>query len=209
MNTQRRRRSRRTILLAALFAACLLAAACGGDDGGEETSGTTTTTAEDDATTTSTTTRAGSTSTTVATQGDAEWIDVARSVFDRDFALLNNPDPARVTDLYAETCPCMGPSRDTVEFLASRNEHVEGQAASVLFVRHENTDDTTGLVDLTIEIQANPLSRVAADGTVVEEFSQGESSSCLSYSLRPDGPGGAYRVYSLTNLAASACSQGA
>jgi hypothetical protein len=207
MNTQRRRRPRRTVLLAALLAAGLLAAACGGDDGDEETSGTTTTTAEDEATTTSTATTVESTTTTVATQGDAEWVDVARSIYERNFALLADPDPARVTDLYAETCACFGPHMDTVEFLASRGEHVEGQAASVLFVKYEQTDATTGLVDLTVKGQANPLRRVRADGTVVEEFPTEDAPSCVSFSLRPDGPGGAYRVYSQTDL--SGCPEGA
>jgi hypothetical protein len=207
MNAQRRRRSRSTTLLGPLLAVGLLAAACGGDDSDEETSGTTTTTTDEEATTTSPTTSNESTTSTVATKGDAEWVDVARSIYERNFAQLADPDPARVTDLYAETCPCLGPQQDTVEFLASRGEHIEGQAASVLFVQHEQTDATTGLVDLTVKIQANPLQRVRADGTVVEEFPTDDSSTCTSLSVRPDGPGGAYRVYSETAL--SGCPEGA
>ena len=207
------RRSHATGILASLLSVGLLAAACAGDDD-EQTSDTTESTANQDpesATTSgdSTTTSSESTTTTVETRGDAQWVDVARSLFERNFALLNDPDPDRLTDLYAETCPCLGPQKDTVEFLASRNEHVEGQAASVLFVRHEGTEQTTGLVELTIEIQANALRRVSADGAVVEEFPEDDSSSCLAFSVRPDGPGGAYRIYSETSLAATACSGGA
>lgn len=190
------------LMLVPLVVVGLIAAGCGGDDGGGETSGTTTT-AGDESTATST----ALTTTTVATRGDDEWVDVARGFYEGNFAQLADPDPARVTDLYAETCPCLGPQQDTVDFLASRGEHVEGQPASVLFVEHEQSDATTGLVDLTVKVLANPLRRVSADGTVVEEFPTDDSPSCHSLSLRPDGPSGAYRVYSLTIL--SGCPKGA
>lgn len=176
-------------------------AACGGDD--DAASESTTTTEVDEPTTTS----SESTTTTVETTGDAQWVDVARGLYSRYAELLASPDPDRVSDLYAETCTCWEEFFGTVEFLAAEGDHIEGQPTSVLHVQHENTDSATGLIDLTVRGQANELRRVDGDGSVVEEYPADEEPGCTSFSIKADGPGGAYRIYSETPL--SGCPEGA
>jgi hypothetical protein len=178
----------------------LVLGACGGDD--DEESSETTTTEPGDATTTA----ADSASTTTATEGDDEWVEVARGLYTRYADLLANPDPDRVGELYAETCSCWDEFFGTVEFLASEGDHIEGQPTSVTFVQHEMTDPATGLVDLTVKGQANELHRVDSDGSVVEEYPAEDAPGCTSFSIKPDGPEGAYRIYSETPL--TGCPEG-
>ena len=194
--------SRTRFLIPALVLGLVLAG-CGGDDDTDDG-------AADDATTTtvdeSTTTSTEPPSTTVATSGDAEWVDVARSLYTRYADLLANPDPDQVSDLYAETCTCWDEFFGTVEFLAAEGDHIEGPPTDVLHVTHENTDDQTGLVDLTVQGQAGELRRVDEHGDVVEEYPAEESPGCTSFSIKADGPGGAYRIYSETPL--TGCPEG-
>lgn len=194
--------SRASFLIPAVVLGLALAACGGDDDTGDESAESTTTTGSDDPTTTS----SESTTTTVETSGDAEWVEVARGLYTRYADLLANPDPDRVSDLYAETCTCWEEFFGTVEFLAAEGDHIEGQPTSVLHVQHENTDPATGLVDLTVKGQAGELRRVNGHGSLVEEYPAEESPGCTSFSIKADGPGGAYRIYSETPL--TGCPEG-
>jgi hypothetical protein len=143
---------------------------------------------------------------TAAAEGPREWVEVARDLYERDFALRSDPEPSRVADLYSETCSCWEDQSGTIEFLAENNERIEGSAATVLFVRHELTDPETGLVNLTVKGQTNSLRRVSSDGELVQEIPADEP-SCIAYALLADGPGGIYRIYSMTSL--PECPEGA
>lgn len=187
---------RRAIPLALAMAA--LGAACGGGDG------------EDAATTTSTRTESTTTSTTaptttVAAEGPEEWVRVAQDLNRREFELLEDPNPDELARLYAESCECWQERLDTVEFLAERNEHFEGQPTSVLYVRYEGEFAAGDLHRLTVKAQANAARRVDEDGGVVQELPAGEQ-SCVSLGIRSDGAGGAWRIYSRTPL--PACPEG-
>jgi hypothetical protein len=175
----------------------LTAAGCGGS--GDDEDGRSGTTADTAAS--STTQPDGDTTTTVAAEGPAEWVDVARGLYERDYQMRADPDPDRVADLYAESCSCWEAQLGTVEFLADNDQHIEGQAANVLFVKHEQSDPETGLENLTVQGQTNPLRRVSADGDVIEEIPPDEP-SCIAYALLADGPDGSYRIYSQTTLPA-------
>lgn len=186
------------VLVSTLSALMLVAgaSACGGSD--DDTDGSqpdsdqrTTTSRPDDA----------NTSTTVEAEGPAEWVDVVYDIFERSFELRANPDPSRVGDLYSETCDCWEDQQATVQFLLDNDERIEGQAAQLLFVRHEQTDPETGLVNLTVMARTGALRRVSADGELVEEI-PAEEPGCVAYALLDDGPGGAYRIYSQTALPA-------
>jgi hypothetical protein len=182
-------------VLVAIFA---LAAGCGGsDDHGDEPSESTAPTSTDGT---------AQPDTTEAAEGPREWVEVAQDLYQRDFALRSDPEPSRVADLYSETCTCWEDQSGTVEFLAENHERIEGTAATVVFVRHELTDPETGLVNLTVKGQTNPLRRVSSDGEVVQEIPADEP-SCIAYALLADGPGGAYRIYSMTSL--PECPEGA
>jgi hypothetical protein len=185
----RRIANHRLVRLVAL-AAVLAGVSCGGDDDQDEAE-------PPDATPSSTTT------TTSPAEGPAEWVEVAQDIYDRDFALLQDPDPAAVADLYAETCDCWADINTTVEFLVAEGEHVEGSPARVVSVAVEQVDDVNDFVDLTVQIQAEPQQRVDQDGTVVQEVPAQTEPSCVSLTLRPDGPDDAYRVH--TQLALTDC----
>jgi hypothetical protein len=147
-----------------------------------------------------------STTTTVAAEGPSEWVEVARDVNRRDFALLESPDPDALSQVYAESCECWDDHLGTVRYLAERREHFEGQPTNVLFVRHEGTIGDGELHQITVKAQTNPAQRVDADGSVVQELSAGEP-ACVSLGLRADGADGAWRIYSETQL--PECPEGA
>lgn len=167
--------------------------ACSSDDDGDKTD-------------TPTTTDAPTTETTQPADGPEEWVEVAQDVYDRDFALLREPDPEKVKDLYAETCNCWEDRHGTVEFLATEGEHVEGEPAQVVLVKLEQHDETTGFVDLTIKVQAKAQRRVNAAGDVVQEIPAQADPTCVSTTLRPDGVADAYRVH--TQLSLTGCPDG-
>ena len=183
-----RRATRALVVGAGLL---LLGAACGGDDD------------DDSANTTQpqrSTTTAESTTTTIAAQGPEEWIEVVRDLNDRYFDLLQNPDPNRVADVYAETCPCYQQNHDTVQVLADGNEHIEGAPVAVSFVKLERQDQTTQAVDLTIrEVMTDAWQRVDQNGTVVQDLPADEP-GCAALTLFPDGANGAYRIHNRTPL---------
>lgn len=168
----------------------LLGTACGDDD--EDDSSDTTQPEQ--------TTTTESTTTTIAAEGPEEWIDVVRNLNQRYFALLQDPDPAQVATVYAETCPCYQPNHETVTVLADGREHIEGDPVSVTFVRLERQDPTTQAVELTVkEVRPEPWQRVGQDGAVVQELPPTEP-SCAALTLFPDGAGGEYRIHSHTLL---------
>jgi hypothetical protein len=183
-----RRQIRPAIWVLLAVAAPVFVGACGSDD-------------SDDATPTSTersTTTAPATTSTVPAEGPQEWIEAVRDVNERDFALLSDPEPSRLADVYSETCECWSDQLETVEFLAERDEHFEGEPPTVLFVRHEG--EIAGEVhQLTVKARTNTVRRVDADGNAVQEIPASEP-SCMSIGLRADGPGDAWRVYSQTTL---------
>lgn len=178
----------RALLVAALAAQLT---GCGGDDGGEAA----TTTTEQAAATTS---APEATTTTVAAEGPPEWIEAVQEVNERELTLLSDPDPGRLQEVYAETCECWDDQLETVEYLADRGEHFEGEPATVLFVRHE-AEIADAVHQLTVKARTNRLTRVDADGDLVQELPASEP-SCMSIGLRADGPSGAWRVYSRTPL---------
>lgn len=179
----------RILLIASIALVATVSAACGSDDNNNTDKPTTTTTS--------------TTSTTTPAEGPKEWVEVAQDIYDRDFALLKEPDPAKVKDLYAETCNCWKSQVETVNFLATEGEHVEGESAKVLLVKLEQKDQTTGFVDLTVKVQARPQQRVDSEGKVIQDFPASDRPSCVSISVVPDGRDDAYRVH--TKLSLSGC----
>jgi hypothetical protein len=181
---------------AALAVAALVAliAACGGGSDDEDDASPITTTE-----TTQVTPDEPTAETTTAAEGPPEWVDVARDLQRRVFALQTDPDLDRLADVYAETCECWDRARTTIQFLADRNQRIEGRAPEVRFVRHEATDEQTGLVNLTVMGESTDLRRVSADGDVVEEI-PAVGQGCVAYSVRADGPDGAWRIYGETSL---------
>jgi hypothetical protein len=177
-------------LLAVILLAVTSAASCGGSDDDGESSATTETTTDGSTATTAT---------TVAAEGPPEWVEVARDLMQRSFELRQDPDLDRLADLYAEGCDCWEQERETIQFLIDNGEHIEGRPAEVLFVRHELTDEETGLVNITVQARTSPMQRVDADGQVVQEI-PAEDPSCVAYAILDDGPGGAWRIYSETGL---------
>jgi hypothetical protein len=183
-----------------LISACalLLLAACGSDDDDDDASATTqpeeTTTIE-------------ATSTTVAAEGPEEWVDVTRDLNERYFDLLQNPDPGRVAEVYAETCECWQQNYDTIKVLADGGEHIEGAPVAVTFVKLEQQDPATEAVDLTVrELMTGPWQRVDENGAVVQELPADEP-GCSALTLFPDGPDGTYRIHS--QVALTGCPPGA
>jgi hypothetical protein len=175
----------------------LVLGACGSDDDDDSAD----TTQPEPSTTTEATT------TTLAAEGPEEWIDVVRDLNDRYFDLLQNPDPAKVAEVYAETCPCYPTNRDTVQVLADGNEHIEGAPVAVTFVKLERQDPTTQAVDLTVrELMTDAWHRVDQSGEVVQDLPADEP-GCAALTLFPDGPGGDYRIHSRTAL--TGCPPGA
>jgi len=182
------RRATWTLIVASFL---LVLAACGSDD--DDASDTT---QPDEPTTTEATT-----TTTLAAEGPEEWIDVVRDLNERYFDLLQNPDPARVAEVYAETCPCYQQNYDTVKLLADDDEHIEGGPVAVTFVKLELNDPATGAVDLTVrEVMPEPWTRVDATGATVQEFPVDTEPSCTALTLFADGPEGGYRIHSQTGL---------
>lgn len=168
----------------------LLGAACGGDDDDDSAN----TTQPEPVTTTE------STPTTIAAEGPEEWIEVVRDLNERYFDLLQNPDPTKVAEVYAETCPCYEQNHNTVTVLADGDEHIEGAPVSVSFVNLERNDPVTGAVDLTVkQIMPTPWTRVDANGEMVQELPVVDP-SCTALTLFADGPNGAYRIHSQTGL---------
>lgn len=178
------------ILVVGAFVLVATFAACSSDDDSDD--------ADEPTTTTSSTT-----TTTQPAEGPAEWLEVAQDIYDRDFALLQDPDPEKVKELYAETCNCWEDRHGTVEFLATEGEHVEGEAARVLSVELEQSDEVNDFVDLTIKVQAKAQRRVDADGDIAQEIPAQTEPTCVSTTVRPDGTDGAYRVH--TQLALTGC----
>lgn len=176
-----RRPGLRARLTASAITLALLIASCGGDD-------------DNDASPERSTPTTAETTTTEPAVGPEEWVEVARDLYQRNLDLLADPDPDRVSDLYAETCECWDASVSIVEALANDGHHVEGQPTSVLFVNHEQTDET-GFVTLTVRLQANPLREVDANGELVEEYPSPAEPGCVSLTLLPDGPDDAYRIH--------------
>lgn len=193
-----RHRVRRAAWLAVGVVAATFAGACGsGDDGGDGDEAASGTTAQ--GATSTTTTTSETTTTTVAAEGPEEWIEAVRDVNERDFALLSDPDPGRLAEIYSATCECWDDQLGTVEFLAERGERFEGEPPIVLSVRHEGALADGAVHQLTVEARTNPMRRIDADGNVVQELPASEP-SCMSLGLRADGPDGAWRVHSQTTL---------
>lgn len=180
-----------------VLATAVLGAGCGGDDG--EGAGTTTSTHRESTTSTTAST------TTVAAEGPEEWVRVAQDLSTREFELLNDPKPDELSQLYAESCECWDERLETVEFLSGRNEHLEGEPTSVLYVRYESEIAEGELHRLTVKAQTNAARRVDENGRFVQELPAGDP-SCTSLGIRPDGAGGAWRIYSRTEL--PACPEG-
>jgi hypothetical protein len=175
----------------------LLAVACGGDDDDDSADNT----QPERSTTTA------STTTTLPADGPQEWIDVVRGLNRRYFDLLQNPDPAKVADVYAETCPCYEQNHNTVQVLADGNEHIEGDPVAVTFVKLERNDPATQAVDLTIrELMTGDWQRVDQSGKVIQGLPADEP-GCTALTLFPDGQDGAYRIHSRTTL--TGCPPGA
>jgi len=169
----------------------LLGTACGDDDENDSSD----TTQPDSTTTTE------STTTTIAAEGPEEWIEVVRDLNQRYFALLQEPDPAQVATVYAETCACYQQNHDTVQLLADDDEHLEGAPVSVTFVKLEREDPVTGAVELTVrEVMPEPWRRVDASGATVQEFPVDSEPSCTALTLFADGPDGGYRIHSQSGL---------
>lgn len=168
-----------------------LAAACGDDDDTPDETLDTTTSSEPEPTTT----------TTVAAKGQQEWVAAVQDLYERWSVLLKDPDPDRVSEVYAETCECWDTNYGTVEFLASSSSAIEGPPTQVLFVHHEQTNEQSGLVHLTVKLHQDDLRRVDS-GEVVEEIpADGDGDgSCAAITIRQDGPGDAWRIYSELTL---------
>jgi hypothetical protein len=175
---------------ALIGAALLLGTACGDDDEDDSSD-----TIQPDSTTTT-----ESTTTTIAAEGPEEWIEVVRDLNQRYFALLQDPDPAQVATVYAETCPCYQQNHDTVQVLADGDEHIEGVPVGVSFVKLERQDPTTQAVELTIrEVMTDGWRRVDQEGTVVQDLPADEP-GCAALTLFPDGADGSYRIHNRTPL---------
>ena len=171
----------------------LLLTACGSDDDDDDTADTT---QPEETTTTEATT------TTLAAEGPEEWIEVVRDLNQRYFDLLQDPDPNRVAEVYAETCPCWQQNYDTIKLLADDDEHIEGAPGAVTFVKLERNDPATGAVDLTVrQVMPTPWTRVDATGATVQELPVDPDPGCTALTLFADGPGGAYRIHSQVGLA--------
>lgn len=126
------------------------------------------------------------------TEGPEEWVDVVRDLEEREFALIHDPDPDRVADLYTEDCACYEGKVETARFLVERGEHFEGRPRLVLAVREDSAEG--GSVQLTVQVRSQPVRRVDADGALVEDLvTDPDESTCLALDLVEDDDG-TYRI---------------
>lgn len=168
--------------------------ACGSGDGGGDDEQASRPSTTDEGTSTTSAERA---TTTVAAQGPAEWVEVARDVEERRMALAREPNPEAIATLYSEDCSCWAAETDPIRQLAELGHHLEGEPRTVLAVWHWGTDQH-GFEDVTVKLLAHPLREVDAEGTLVQELSVSGDPICIAFTWLPDGPGQRYRVHQAT-----------
>lgn len=67
---------------------------------------------------------------------------VARDIYERQFALVNEPDPARVDDLYSPDCECYAQRTESVGAYVASGWRVEGTPSEVLRVIDEDGSES-------------------------------------------------------------------
>lgn len=185
---------RTTFLVLLLTTIAVFATACSSGDDDEDAQDSESN--EADSSTTS-----ESTTTTIPAEGPPEWVEVAQGVEDGVAELLENPDPDRVRDLFAEECACYQQVLDDVQGHADRGTHVEGEPYRVVWVRVENSEDD-GAVRFSVRTATTQISIIDENGEVLDQSSADEVGveRCWSTLVRPDGPDGAFRVHDLFQL---------
>ena len=174
-----------------------LAAACGGGDDSDDDAARPTPTPSDPPATTTT---------TVPAEGPAEWVEVVQDVYARIADLQADPDPAAVSSVFAESCPCFDVRLGNVEEIADAGWHIEGEPTMVLGVDLPATQPEGGFVRLTVRRLSQPERVADADGVVVQEIPGEDAPTCDGLLLLADGADGAYRVHDEFGL--NSCPQG-
>ena len=67
---------------------------------------------------------------------------VASDIYEREFVLLNEPDPTRLDDLYSPDCDCYEVQKTTIDAAANLGLHLEGTPSEVLQVTDEGGSET-------------------------------------------------------------------
>ena len=131
-------------VLPLLLSLAVMASACSGDDDGSPTPDPTPTPTEEDRLTT-----------------------IARDIYDRQFALLNEPDPAHLDDLYNPDCDCYDQRKGALEAYAGEGWHVEGTPSEVLRVIDEDGSESAPRMTVQLRLDQRVVDR---NGQDVENF---------------------------------------
>jgi hypothetical protein len=188
-------------LVASTLAALLLATSCGGGDD-DDASGADRDQAASADSTTSTSADDPSSSSTAPIPEAGDWEAVLMDIKTRIADLMADPDPPdreRLAEVVQEDCECFDVLLTDMEELAESDRHLEEEGRSVLFVNEETTSGSGG-ARLTVRWNVPTTRLIDSDGEVVDEEPGGPHPVCTTTVVGPDGLGGAWLLYSETDL---------
>jgi hypothetical protein len=99
---------------------------------------------------------------------------IARDIYEREFALLNEPDPVRLDDLYSPDCDCYALRKETVEAAADLGWRLDGTASEVLQVTDEGGSESAPR--FTVQLRSD------------QRFLDDQGQEVEAASTVPDGP---------------------
>jgi hypothetical protein len=169
----------------------LFGSACTDDDDGGAAGSTTTT---ESSTSTSSTATTQSTTTTTPANGPPEWVAVAQDLYNRLHELRVHPDPAAVTTLVDQNCPCYADELSTIEFFAQDGIRYESRPSQVLSVAVRGEVPEANLTNLLVDVQAFTARLYNPDGSLYQEI-EAPPPQQVNLTVSPSGPNGEWRIH--------------